>query len=147
MAPNRLKSYILVTIQFGVLLALALTGPVLAMNPILLALEIAAVGLGVWAILTVQIDKVSILPDVRADGMLVQHGPYRWLRHPMYTAVLLGALALVLNAPSLLRWVLFVVLVVDLLIKLHYEEGMLAAQYPEYGAFMARTKRLIPYVY
>ncbi|MBK8051660.1 MAG: isoprenylcysteine carboxylmethyltransferase family protein [Anaerolineales bacterium] len=147
MAPNRLKSFGLVAIQFGILLALALTGPVLAMNPVFLALEIAAVVLGVWAILTVQIDKVSILPDVRADGMLVQHGPYRWLRHPMYTAVLLGALALVLNAPSLLRWMLFVVLAVDLLIKLHYEEGLLAAQYPEYDTFMAKTKRLIPFIY
>ena len=65
----------------------------------------------------------------------------------MYSALLLGTLALVLDAPSPLRWSLWIVLLIDLLIKLHYEERMLQGHFGGYGAYMAGSKRLIPYLY
>jgi protein-S-isoprenylcysteine O-methyltransferase Ste14 len=145
--PNLLKSYTLVAIQFGALLALALTGPILARQPLWLAAELAALALATWAILTVRLHKVSIIPDVRPDSELVRHGPYRWIRHPMYAAILLGALALVLDTPALLRWLIYAVLAVDLLVKLTYEERLLLAAFPHYAEYQAATKRLLPFVY
>ena len=147
MQRSRLVSYTLVAIQFACLLAIVLTGPLLARNPLLLVVEVAALLLGVWAILTVRIDNVNVLPDPRRETVLVQSGPYRWIRHPMYTALLLGTLALVLDWPSTLRWGLWIVLLIDLIIKLHYEERMLLEHFGEYGTYMAGSKRLIPYVY
>ena len=134
-------------IQFGALLALALTGPILARHPLWLAAEIAALALATWALLTVRLHKVSIIPDVRQGSELVRHGPYRWLRHPMYASILLGALALVLDTPTLLRGLIYAVLVVDLLVKLTYEERLLLAAFPHYAAYQAASKRLIPFVY
>ena len=144
---NLLKSYTLVAIQFGALIALALTGPILARHPLLLALEIAALALGLWAILTVRIHKVSVIPDVRRGARLVSDGPYRWIRHPMYASILLGALALVLDTPTLARWAIYSVLAVDLLIKLNYEERLLLAAFPNYAAYQETSKRLIPFIY
>jgi hypothetical protein len=72
---NLLKSYTLVAIQFGALGLLALTGPLLARHPLLLALEVAALALGLWALLTVRIHKVSVIPDVRQGARLVSDGP------------------------------------------------------------------------
>lgn len=144
---NLLKSYTLVAIQFGALIALALTGPILARHPLLLALEIAALALGLWAILTVRIHKVSLIPDVRQGARLVSDGPYRWIRHPMYASILLGALALVLDTPTLARWAIYSVLAVDLLIKLNYEERLLLAAFPNYAAYQETSKRLIPFIY
>ncbi len=134
-------------IQFGALLALALTGPILARHPLWLAAEITALALATWALLTVRLHKVSIIPDVRPDSELVRHGPYRWLRHPMYASILLGALALVLDTPTLLRWLIYAVLVVDLLVKLTYEERLLLAAFPHYAGYQAASKRLIPFIY
>jgi protein-S-isoprenylcysteine O-methyltransferase Ste14 len=147
MQRSRLASYTLVAIQFACLIEIALTGPILARNPLLLAMEMAALLLGAWAILTVRIGNVNVVPDPRQGAVLVQSGPYRWIRHPMYAALLLGTLALVLASPSALRWGLWIVLLIDLVVKLHYEERMLLAHFAGYGAYQAASKRLIPYIY
>ena len=147
MQRSRLASYSLVAIQFACLIAIALTGPILARSPALLVMEAAALLLGLWAILAVRIGNVNVLPDPRQEAVLVQSGPYRWIRHPMYSALLLGTLALVLDSPSPLRWSLWIVLLIDLLIKLRYEERMLLEHFGGYGAYMDGSKRLIPYLY
>ncbi|MFN8464631.1 MAG: methyltransferase [Caldilineaceae bacterium] len=147
MQRSRLVSYTLVAIQFACLIAIVLTGSILARNPVLLTLEVAALLLGMWAILTVRIGNVNVLPDPRQEAVLVQSGPYRWIRHPMYAALLLGTLALVLDSPSALRWSLWIVLLIDLVIKLHYEERMLMEHFGGYEVYMAGSKRLIPYLY
>jgi protein-S-isoprenylcysteine O-methyltransferase Ste14 len=147
MQRSRLASYTLVAIQFACLIAIALTGPILARNPLLLTMEAAAVLLGVWALLTVRIGNVHVVPDPRLGATLVRSGPYRWIRHPMYAALLLGALALVLESPTPLRWGLLVVLLIDLVVKLHYEERILLDHFAGYAEYMAASKRLIPYIY
>lgn len=144
---SRLKSYILVGIQFGTLAVLAATGPWLARHPLWLTMEIAAFVLAAWAIQTMRIRHLNVLPEVRQGSRLVREGPYRWIRHPMYAAILLGALALVLDAPSPFRWFVYAVLASDLLVKLHYEERLLAAAFPAYRAYQETSKRLIPFLY
>jgi protein-S-isoprenylcysteine O-methyltransferase Ste14 len=37
------------------------------------------------------------MPDLKANSILVTSGPYKFIRHPMYAAVLLITLAVVLN--------------------------------------------------
>jgi protein-S-isoprenylcysteine O-methyltransferase Ste14 len=147
MPANHALSYILVAIQFVCLGAIAVTGPLIAQNLVWLVVEVAAVGLGVWAIFSVRIGNFNITPTVRATGELITHGPYRVIRHPMYTALLLGSLALVANAPSWWRWVLWIVLAADLVVKLRYEERLLAAHFLGYAEYRQRTRRLIPFVF
>ena len=132
--PHRVKSYTLVAIQFGCLIVLALTGPIIARAPLLLAMEVAALALAAWAILTMRIRHVNVTPDVRSGSRLVREGPYRWIRHPMYASILLGALALVLETPTPARGIVYAVLAIDLLVKLHYEEQLLSAAFPPYAA-------------
>ena len=147
MQRNRLKSYALVLVQFACLGALLLTGPLLAQGALLLVLELGAVALGLWALITVQLDNVQIVPDPHPDAKLVRHGPYRWIRHPMYAALLLGTLALVAAQPTPLRWGIWLILLADLLIKLDYEERLLTDHFAAYRSYMAESKRLIPYIY
>ncbi|MBW7884665.1 MAG: isoprenylcysteine carboxylmethyltransferase family protein [Caldilineaceae bacterium] len=147
MRPNRIKSYSLVAIQFACLLAIALTGPIIARAPWFLVGELAALGLAAWAVLTVRLRNINVTPDVRAGSRLVREGPYHFIRHPMYASILLGALMLVVDAPSWWRWLIWLVLVLDLVIKLDYEERLLAAHFPAYVAYQETSKRLIPFVY
>jgi protein-S-isoprenylcysteine O-methyltransferase Ste14 len=144
---GRRLSYILVAVQFFCLGAIALSGPVVPASPIWSLLTMAGVILGVWAVLAMRISAVSILPEVRAGAQLVTRGPYRVIRHPMYSALLLVGLGLVLGAPSLLRWLLWLTLLCDLMIKLTYEERLLARRFNDYSTYQQRTWRLIPFVY
>jgi protein-S-isoprenylcysteine O-methyltransferase Ste14 len=144
---SRGRSYMLVGVQFFCLGAIALSGPGVPTSPVWGLLTMAGVLLGVWAVLAMRIPDVSILPEVRAGAQLVTRGPYSVIRHPMYSALLLVGLGLVLDAPSLLRWLLWLVLLVDLLFKLNYEERLLAGRFSDYQAYQQRTWRIIPFIY
>ncbi|GIV79082.1 hypothetical protein FKZ61_009985 [Litorilinea aerophila] len=144
---RRLLSYLLVLIQFLTLGYLAWTGPLLARSPLLLLLEALAVALGLWAIWSMKPGHFNITPDVRPGAQLVRQGPYRFIRHPMYSALLLGSLALVAAHATPGRVAAWLLLVIDLLLKLHHEERLLAEAFPDYPAYRRTTWRLVPFVY
>lgn len=145
--PNALLSYGLVFVQLVCLGLIALTGPLFATNPVLLLLEGAAGFLGLWAIWTMGIGNFNVTPDVKHRARLVTTGPYRYIRHPMYSALLLGGLTLVLDYLSTFRLAIWLLLVIVLLFKLSYEEKLLTQTLGGYAAHMRQTKRLIPFVY
>lgn len=138
-------SYLLVVVQFGAIGGLLLTGPWLAQSAAGLFFQSMAVVLGIWAVWTMR--RFNIVPDPRPDCVLICHGPYRWVRHPMYLSLLLFFMPLVVGAPSRLRWGLFIVLMVDLIIKLLYEEKLLRTQLDEYADYCTRSRRLIPFLW
>ena len=143
---GKLKSAVFVAIQVLALVYLALTGPWLA-PPSLVWLEIMAIYLATWAFLRFDLRQLRIAPDPAHGARLITHGPYRWIRHPMYSSVLLLTLAVVLSHPTVARVVAWLVLLADLLAKLRYEEVLLARRFPEYSQYRKRTKKLIPFVY
>ena len=140
-------SYILVGIQFACLIAIALTGPIIARQPLLFLVEGAGIALGIWAIFAQRIGNFNITPDVRKEGRFVAHGPYARIRHPMYSALILVCGALVIDHFTWLRMALLAGLAIDLVVKLQYEESLLLRHYPQYAAYQAQTKRLVPYLY
>ena len=141
------KSIFFVILQFGILGLIALTGPVLAVNPWYLALETAGLLLGIWAVITIKTGNFNITPDVKPEARLVQTGPYAFIRHPMYAALLLVTLPLVLETFSLFRAALWLLLITVLVLKLRYEEQLLIRAHPDYLAYIAKTYRLIPFVF
>lgn len=140
-------SYVLVGVQFVCLAAIVVSGPLIPPAPLWALVTVGGVLLGVWAVLAIRIPEVSVLPEVRMGARLVTRGPYRLIRHPMYSALLIVCLGLVMGAPSLLRWLLWLALLADLVIKLNYEERLLARRFSEYAAYRRRTWRVLPFVY
>ena len=111
-----------------------------------LVMEIAGILLGIWAIVVMGWRNVNVSPLVKRDARLVTKGPYASIRHPMYSAVLLTLWPLIIDRYSLFRLAVGLILTVDLLLKIRYEEGLLKKRFPEYEAYMKVTKRLIPFV-
>jgi protein-S-isoprenylcysteine O-methyltransferase Ste14 len=126
---------------------MVLTGPVLGSQAYILALEIFSVGLGGWAIYVMRVSKLNIFPDVLKGAELIEQGPYSLIRHPMYLAVLLFVLTLLLESITILRAVIFFVLLADLLIKIKHEEKLMRLKFASYSAYCKRTKKLLPYIY
>ena len=144
---SRVKSYVFVAVQFACIFYLLATGPVWphAWGPRLALL--AGLALGLYAVAVMRLGRFNVTPDVRPDAELREHGPYRWIRHPMYTSVLLTTLALVWGDCSLVRLGVWALLALDLVLKMRYEEHLLAEKFEAYAAYRRRTKRLIPWVY
>lgn len=91
----------------------------------------------------------SITLEIRDQHRLVDSGPYRLVRHPMYTSFLLMAVA---QALLLSNWVAglagLVGFAVFFFLRVGKEERMMLEAFgPEYRAYMDRTKRIVPYLY
>ncbi|MGQ0764494.1 MAG: methyltransferase family protein [Gemmatimonadota bacterium] len=93
-------------------------------------------------------EQLSTHLEIRPDHRLVDHGVFRLVRHPGTTGAmvfLLGA-ALILQAWYSVIWVVGFLWTV-LFIRMGVEERDSAARLPGYREYMARTKRIIPFVY
>lgn len=149
--PRQLPSLLLVALQFGLLAVLAaLAVPallVLAIPMLAWVLAAGAVLLAVWALGTNRLGNFNIRPIPKTGGVLVTQGPYRWMRHPMYSAFLLGAAALAWTAGLLLAWVAWCVLLGVLVFKATLEERWMREQHAGYAAYSAQTRRFIPWLF
>jgi protein-S-isoprenylcysteine O-methyltransferase Ste14 len=92
-------------------------------------------------------DAFTALPHPRAGGRLVETGPYRFVRHPVYAGLILAALGWAIWRISVLAVLAAALLAVVLDLKRRREEAWLAARFPEYRAYRERTKALVPFVY
>jgi protein-S-isoprenylcysteine O-methyltransferase Ste14 len=105
--------------------------------------EVVAVIAAAWMLAsTVALGRCfGVLPEARG---LVTHGPYRFVRHPLYLGELSLCAGLVIAAPSLRNLVLAVFFTAGQALRMGMEERELSAQFPEYRAYARSTRRLIP---
>lgn len=148
---RQLPSVLLVALQFGLIGLLAwLALPAVlawAIPPEAWLTAALGVALAGWAISANRPGNFNIRPIPRAGGALVTHGPYRWIRHPMYTAFLLGAWALARTAVRDEAWLAWYVLTLVLWLKSRYEERWMLAQHPGYADYRQQTKRFLPWLF
>ncbi|MFL6518982.1 MAG: methyltransferase family protein [Chthoniobacterales bacterium] len=119
-----------------------------AVNVAAVALFAAGLILRWWAIVTLgRFFTVDV--TIERDHELVERGPFRWVRHPSYTGVLLAFLGWAL---TLRNWAAIAVVLVPIFVafvrRMNVEEEALRGALGErYAEYMARTKRLMPGVY
>jgi protein-S-isoprenylcysteine O-methyltransferase Ste14 len=116
-----------------------------AHGPLFLALQVAAGALMLWARLTFGGRSFHAGADP-TEGGLVTTGPYRFVRHPIYAAILLFLWAGVAAHGTTLSVLAAIVATAALAVRAIAEEEMVFAVYPEYGEYARHTKRVIPYV-
>lgn len=115
-------------------LALRLVGGSLVLLALVLAAQ-AFRGLG---------SSLTPLPEPIPGASLVTNGPYARCRHPIYRAVLVGALGMTLLLGSLLHLALLLGLAAVLGGKARREERVLVLLHPGYAAYRAATPAILP---
>jgi protein-S-isoprenylcysteine O-methyltransferase len=101
-----------------------------------------------WAIVTLgRFFTVDV--TIEKDHELVERGPFRWVRHPSYTGVLLAFLGWAL---TLRNWAAIAVVLVPIFVALVRrmnveEEALRGALGERYERYIKRTKRLVPGIY
>ena len=142
---------LLVALQFALLFVLAaLAVPNVLHGNIPAAafmLALASVALAAWTLAHNRPGNFNIRPAPKAQGHLVTAGPYRWIRHPMYTSVLLGAAALAWTSSPLIGWVTWSALAVVLFLKSLLEERWMRKKHPGYAAYILWSKRFLPWLF
>ena len=102
---------------------------------------------GLWAIMHNRGGNFNIRPDLKEGCELIMTGPYHFVRHPMYTSVILMTLALAVATPIYMQWSSLALLIVVLALKAIREERLWCEGSTEYKAYMKETKRFIPFIY
>jgi protein-S-isoprenylcysteine O-methyltransferase Ste14 len=126
-------------------LGLIAQGAILAGTPIMIAAQVAAALLMLWARSTFGLRSFHTGANP-TEGGLVTTGPYRYLRHPIYAAILLFLSAAVLSHLSLATVSLALVSAIGVAMRIFAEERLLIERYPEYAVYATRTKRIIPFL-
>ena len=107
---------------------------------------IAGVGFCLWA-RAVLGRNWSGTVTLKENHELIMRGPYRLVRHPIYTGLLAMLIATVIQQGHLAAIIGLVITFASLWIKLLIEEELMSNQFPDqYPAYRRRVKRIIPFL-
>ncbi len=110
-------------------------------------IQLLAFFLGLVSLYESQKSRFSIFPEVKQQAILLKTGPYRIIRHPMYTSILLFFIPTLINNFTLYSLFVYLILLIDLVLKLHYEERLLMDAFSNYAEYKKETFKLVPFLY
>jgi len=141
---TRTKGWILVFLQIFALLLLSGWPPYLPQSLFAIILFCFGLLLLLYALFSMSRNSWSAHPQPSPHGTLTKKGPYKWIRHPMYTAVLVIGLVFLVSQPTLTRAVAWCLLLIVFYLKIVLEEKLLSSKYSDYRLYQQKTYRLIP---
>jgi len=124
---------------------LGLAGSFTAPSPIPIGLYLSALGLAIWARRSFPADTFRAGP--RPGGtVVIRSGPYRYIRHPMYSAAML--LVWTATFVHLTWWSAALATLVTVAIsgRIRWEERLLGTAFSDYADYAKSTRAVIPYL-
>jgi protein-S-isoprenylcysteine O-methyltransferase Ste14 len=109
------------------------------------ALTLASLPLILWIQVALGLNFDTTL-HVRKEHTLVTHGPYRWVRHPMYSVFFMQSIGFLLLTRNLYIGGIYLIgLTLVVLTRIHNEEATMLGRFGDaYRSYMRRTGRFLP---
>lgn len=149
MMPVGWKDYVFVTIQFALIGAIILLRApehlLLNIDWRLPGLLLFVVGFVLGTTAVIQMKRnITAFPTPKADAVLLQNGLYRYVRHPMYTALFLAAVGFSFWHADPWKFGISLLLLGLFEVKSRYEENMLSKVFPGYLDYKNKTGKFFP---
>ncbi|MCF8228518.1 MAG: isoprenylcysteine carboxylmethyltransferase family protein [Bacteroidales bacterium] len=138
---------LLVFFQFIGIALVILSGRVIPSGYAYFAISSLGVILGLWAIFEQKPGNFNITPTNKSGARFVTKGPYKYIRHPMYLAIIIAFVPLIIDHYNTWRLLSGFFLLIVLIIKLEYEEKKLMKQFAGYKEYKRRSWKILPPVY
>lgn len=108
-------------------------------------LVFAIIGCIVLALSLLQLNKnLSPFPTPKDNSVLIQCGLYAWVRHPIYSGIIILFVGYGIYQDSLFKLVISIFLWVLFYFKTQYEELQLQRKFPEYRVYKSKVGRFFP---
>lgn len=141
----KLASFVGFFAMVAALIALLWGHSLFGESPIPIGVQILAFSLMVWARVTFGGRSFHAAANP-TEGGIVTSGPYRYVRHPIYAALLYFTWGGILSHFSIVNLALGICAVAGAGLRIAAEEKLLVERYPEYKEYANRTKRIIPFL-
>jgi protein-S-isoprenylcysteine O-methyltransferase Ste14 len=115
--------------------------PVVGIALLAIGVSLAVAGIGSLG------RNLTATPRPKPGATLVERGPYRLVRHPMYAGAVIAAFGWALAIHGWLTLAYATALFVFFDVKARREERWLREEIPGYAAYEHRVRKLIPFIY
>ncbi len=132
-------------IQALAILFLIVTGNFFSSSPFVIAAQVLALALMIWARRSFHAGQFSTNAEPK-EGTLMSNGPYRFIRHPMYAASLLLSWSSILGHLSTITMIIGLIITLNIANRIGVEEQYLREHFPDYAEYARKTKRILPYL-
>lgn len=111
----------------------------------IIGLVFSMIGLIILVVALLQLNKnLSPFPTPKDTAVLIQNGLYTWVRHPIYTGILVLFLGYGIFQASAFKLLITFLLWILFYYKTQYEEFQLLRKFPEYASFKKTRGRFFP---
>jgi protein-S-isoprenylcysteine O-methyltransferase Ste14 len=111
------------------------------------AVSSGIIGLVIIALAILQLNKnLTPFPTPKENGTLIQNGLYKFVRHPIYSGIILTAIGFGLYGGSIWKIIIGFALWVLFYYKSIYEEKMLSKHFVGYKEYQKTTDRFFPFL-
>lgn len=91
--------------------------------------------------------QLSPFPTPKPQSELVSDGIFKYIRHPIYTSIVVSMLAWSLSEQSIYQTFISLLILLLFYFKSIYEEEQLQKKFPEYTFYMSKTGRFLPKIF
>ncbi len=116
-------------------------------TPAWLVLSVLGGLIGIYTLAHNRLGNFAIYPEPLEQARLITSGPYRWVRHPMYLALLLFMTGIAAWNDTPYNLASLPALLIAIFGKMQREERYLRERFTEYADYCRHSKRLIPFIY
>lgn len=151
MKPKSLKDIVFVGLQLLLFVAFIIDIEVYHLPQILpdaIYGILSGLAVAIFILSISQLNKnLSPFPSPKTDSTLVTSGLFKYIRHPIYSSILLGLMVWSLYQHSLYQLIISVVLLILFYFKSKYEEQQLISKFKDYKVYMKQAGRFLPKIF
>lgn len=103
--------------------------------------------LGLYTLCHNKIGNFSVYPEIKQQAKLITTGPYQYIRHPMYTSLIVMMIGVSIYNYHWINMLGLGMVFVAVVLKANTEERLLVNQFLDYPAYQQQTQRFIPFIY
>lgn len=140
-------SKLLVVLQFFIIFLLLILNNFIFSYPFSLLISSFGLIFGIYTLFFNKVGNFNITPDIKEDSLLIKKGAYKYIRHPMYSSVLLIILGVALTNINIINTLLFIALIIVLYLKAKREETLWSKESEDYKEYKSKTKMFVPFIF